>query len=215
MSPDTHLIISIATLTLTPLLSALVIRYQLSEGHGYWRSQQNYLREKERFGLRVNLLKRSTSVMNKCHDLVTHHHIYASSRDTAIALASAIDPQTSAYYKEEYERFRSKAAESYLESRLLSSQISEIAVEASVYFNIGIRQHIIEYREKFKAAMAPPLSAEKVKEIVTEELAATANPNDARDKVAQIYDSKTGAEELAKEAGHILEQITREVLDEG
>lgn len=218
MDPSTQLVLSVVTLLLTPFLSALVVAYQLSKDHSYWKKQQQYLRDKERFELRVDLLKRASSLLNRSNDTLIQHHIYTSSRDLGLALAKALNPsdkESAAYYQSEYESFRTKASESYLEWRALSSQLSELAAESSVYFSLEIGQKIITFRDKGNAAIASPLSATEIHGRLVDALRSTQDVEASKALVAREYDSKTESRRPVEEARQVLAGITNALLDKG
>lgn len=216
MDPSTQLILSVVTLLLTPLLSALVVSYQLSKGHSYWTKQQEHLQKKERFELKVEVLKRATSLLNISNDILIQHQIYASSRDIALAFSRLLlqaNPNKSKYFEGEYNSFRVKTADSYLEYRNISSQLSELSAEVLAYFGAKVSQEINNYRASCGEAIKQPFSVDQLQEMLKEIVDKTNDLEAAKNAVSNIYDAKTEETRPIKEQQAILTGLAYNVLE--
>jgi hypothetical protein len=161
--------ISLATLILTPISSWLVVRYQLAKNQSYWTEQQRTLRGKELFSIDVTLLERSVGLINRFNDKLLMHHIFINGRDIAAALSDILqtsDPKKAAYFRTEHNDFRKKSAQSFLETRELSIQITELTASATVFFGPLVARSMTEIRLKGDAILDKEMSPKDVESIV-------------------------------------------------
>jgi hypothetical protein len=169
MTIDPQLAVSLLTLIATPALSAAVVAYQLSRGHVYWAKEQEILQSRELYKLRADLLRRTASLLSEATDRSINHHVFTSSRDIASVLAIQLQKSNRAAapeMQEQFAAFREKVAQSYVEARKLSLQITELAAESLAYLDDSVSKSLVEFRTRFNAALDPGYDISHVKDIV-------------------------------------------------
>lgn len=203
-------VIPLATIILTPGLSFWVIRYELRRGHDFWVKQFEYEKKHEEFKLKVDLLQSASNLVGRFNDLIVHHHIYASSRDTALALRGALStdqPEVAKYYGDEYESHRSKAADSYLKYRAASIELSSLGAVLGVYFGQEVTKLAHAVRDKGSIAVKPPRSPGEIAEELQATVAAGLSIEEAKDAIAQDYDSRCQAHRPIAETEALLQAV--------
>jgi hypothetical protein len=70
-----QIVISILTLLLTPIFSALLTSYQLSRSQDYWIQQQGLLRSQEVYKTKIDLFQKSTGLVNSFNDAINNHNV--------------------------------------------------------------------------------------------------------------------------------------------
>ena len=185
--------ISVATLILTPIFSALVVHYQLSKSQDYWKKQQSYLMEKELYSLKADIYSEAVMKINLLNDSITNHQIVSTSREMALILANYLkdkSPEKAKYFDEQYREYRKKTADSYIEMRNKSIVVSSLGAKIKVFFNEEIFKLFIDYRKKAKLAEKNIYSDKEIKNIFLELLQKHGSWQKAKDEIDQLCDQK-------------------------
>lgn len=191
--PYIQVSVSIGTLILTPLFSALVVRYQLARNQSYWKEQQRHLRDQEQFKIRIEQFQRTVGCANRFYDRLVSHHIFISCRYLSLVLSDALrssNPEAAKYYRQEYEDFRQKAAQSYLDIRELSVQLTEQAALLRVFFGDEVSDALARFRDKGNTAINPAMSDAEMLERFNTLVNQGTTADDAKRIIEQEYDAR-------------------------
>lgn len=173
-----------------------------------WFQQQKISWKKEEFILKIELFKKAIEVTNKYQDQLLNHQILLSSRDIALAITEAELPLTiegRQYYRNEYEDYRKKTADSYIACRETGREISVVAGTLSVFFPKEISELLLAVRDAGKPALNYSMKKNEIHEILLSNFQATQDLDLAKNLTGEAYDQRYRIPN--KEAAHFLETI--------
>jgi hypothetical protein len=149
-----QVVISVLTLILTPLFSAIIVNYQLKKSQTYWEKQQGFLKDLEIDKLKSSTYRESVVSTNKLNDKILYHHVFASNRDIFLALYNVLKddyPKESNHFLNLFNTAKTVAEKSFLDMRDSSIFYSGIGVNIRLYFNEEIFDKYSALQIKFKS----------------------------------------------------------------
>lgn len=100
-------IVSIGALIFTPIVSWMLINYQLKKNQLYWIEQQKILKNIELSKIKTSIYREIVELVNEINDVILNHYIYMSNRDISMILRSFLKkdfPEEALFYSEQYSR---------------------------------------------------------------------------------------------------------------
>jgi hypothetical protein len=210
---STEILISVLTLILTPIFSALIVYYQLRKSQFYWKKQQKFMNKMEFDRLRISTYRETVELINELNDAILNHHIYASNRDMTMALANIlkdISPIDAKYFSEQFVVQKLNAENSYLKMRQLSVRFSGLGVNIKVYFDQDIFNLFLELQNKLKAAQNPVMSKENVAIDLNSLVVEQGDWIRAKQIFTEQYDAKSEKQRPISETNAFLTEMMRQ-----
>jgi hypothetical protein len=208
--------ISVATLVLTPIFSALVVSYQLSRNQSYWKEQQRYLKESEAFKTEIDLFRRAVGVANRLHEKLVNHQIYASSRDLALAFAQELaqsDAAAAQKYQQQFEEYRKTAAQSYLDFRELSIETRQEAASLNIFFSEDISESLTAIADKANAGLAAGLPVGDIRARLRQQVQQGVPTDAAQATIQQEIENRQEIGRPKVELLSFLEKISKSMIE--
>jgi len=210
---STEILISILTLILTPLFSALIVSYQLKKSQFYWKKQQKFMNRIELDRLKIKSYRETVELVNELNDAILNHHIYASNRDMTMALSNIlkdISPIDAQYFSEQFDIQKLNAENSYLRMRQLSVRFSGLGVNIKIYFDPEIFDIFSILYDKLKTAQNSVMTKEEVALQLNQLVIEHNDWIKAKQIFTELYDNKSEIQRPTIETNIFLTELMRQ-----
>ncbi len=187
-----QILISILTLILTPIFSALIVHYQLKKSQFYWKKQQKFINKLELNKLRIETYREVVHLLNELNNVILNHHIYASNRDMTLALSSLlkeISPNDANDFSAQFKTQKNNAENSYLKMREISNRFSGLGVNIKVYFDEDLFNLFLNLHSKIKKAQGAVMTQSEISFMLKDLIEKSNNWIDAKRIFTEKYDN--------------------------
>jgi hypothetical protein len=188
-----QLSLSVATLILTPIASAVVIRHQMKKSHDWWLQQQEYLEEKEITKRRFDLYETIVSCVTRLITLELDQQVFIFSRNKCeyVLHHCPKEHQTNMQFIEgEYHRYNGLIIQQNSLLREAKSQFQTNAFVALAYYGADFQALSSSLMPTIKSASDQLIPLSEIIEIINDGLKRNLSLNVSQSLLDPIFDQR-------------------------
>ncbi len=182
-----------------------------------WKEQQSLIWSKENRNNQIKILTEAISTMGRYASHAQDTNFLATNTDACLEISTQrnISEESKAYYRKEYEDFRTKTNVHLTELDSLKYKLDELHILTSVYFNPSIAEDILEIKKLGSILFANVMTPDQTKEIIKNNYSDAESIKIIRQTIAQThaeecqkYDFKSKIKNFYNKAHKIISEST-------
>ena len=206
---------AVMTIIFTPLLTSVVVWFQLSKQHSYWQEEQSLLAQQKEFQTKLKVFTDVTGQINRINSIILTNQVYVLSRDTAIVLTRILKPlkhtEVDLYWKQ-FVEYKEKTQLGFLQLQEAKNSLHQTQALCGIVFGSQILQHFSAYFDKIKTLETPLVQASEIEEIIKKSLTENNNLERANSLVGVEFDKRYDSQKLNNAGATILEVISKIIV---
>ncbi len=127
---------AVMTIIFTPLLTSVVVWFQLSKQHSYWQEEQSLLAQQKEFQTKLKVFTDATGQINRINSIILTNQVYVLSRDTAIVLTRILKPlkhtEVDLYWKQ-FVEYKEKTQLGFLQLQEAKNSLHQTQAYVGLY----------------------------------------------------------------------------------
>jgi hypothetical protein len=203
-------LISIVTLLLTPILSALVVRHQLKQSHYWWVKQQEFLEAKKYSDKKYDTFENAAKTLPKLKALLLDQQVFLFSKnqcDYLLRYCKKPEKLDKEFIQKEYDRYTQLTVEQNRAIRDVSSEAQQIGFIAMKFYSEKVTVLFQALFKKIKESHDQVISLQEIITFLNQKLDDGVDIEIARAELGILFDTKWNNIELLDYVGAVLDTM--------
>ena len=203
-------LLSVATLILTPFLSAFVVRHQLKQSHYWWVKQQKFLEAQKYSDKKYDTFENAATILPKLKSLLLDQQVFLFSKNQCEYMLKhckkpeAVDRE---FVKKELERYTQLVVEQNRAIRDVTSYAQQIGIISRKFYSEKGTQLFQAFFQKIKESHNPVLSLQEIIAFLNKKLDDGVDLDMANAELGTHFDAMWDKIELTNYAAAVLDAM--------
>jgi len=200
-----QLIISVATLIVTPLASALVVNFQLQKSHSFWMTQQRYIQAKEFAKRKFDLYEGMASALARLEGLALAQQVYLFSRNKCLyGMERCSDKGEADIYKSQHSRYVNLITVQYEKIEDQKAEITKMSFLWRLYFGERFEEQILALVSDIKHITTPVIDMDETVSLCDKQIQEGKTIKQSFDLLDPIFDKRWENKKMDRKIADLL-----------